>query len=398
MAQSPDHRPPGQLDLPPVPVTELGDGERLACLRLIRSENVGPVAFRTLINTYGGAEAALDALPVLARRGGRRTPNRICTREDAGREIDAAAAIGATPIFTIEPGFPAFLAAVDHPPPMLHVKGRKGLLNNRPALAIVGSRLCSAAGAALARRIAGELGRAGFVIVSGLARGIDGAAHEASLATGTIAVLAGGLDNVYPPEHAHLFEQIQETGTLVSERPPGFQPRGKDFPRRNRIISGMALGVLVVEAARRSGSLTTARFAGEQGREVYAVPGHPLDPRAEGTNQLIKFGARMVTTAEDIATDLAPMLRDWMPAAVEASRNRDNAAQVQQDSLSDLTANDRDRVRQALGPAPVTIDDICRTTAMPAGHVRAALLELSLAGRVEHHGQHLVSLTMPSGS
>ena len=323
MAQSPDHHLRGQLDLPPVPVTTLGDGERLACLRLIRSENVGPVAFRTLVNHYGGAEAALEALPDLARRGGRRRPSRICPPDRARRELDAATAIGATPIFTIEPGYPAVLAALDHPPPLLYIKGQSGLLNDQPTIAIVGSRLCSAAGAAFTRTISGELGRAGFVVVSGLARGIDAAAHDASLPTGTIAVLAGGLDNVYPPEHRQLYDRISEAGTLVSERPPGFQPRGKDFPRRNRIISGMAYGVLVVEAARRSGSLTTARFAGEQGREVFAVPGHPLDPRAEGTNQLIKSGARIVTTAEDIAADLAPMLRDWIPPSAIAVRLAD---------------------------------------------------------------------------
>ena len=294
----------------------------------------------------------------------------------------------------VEPGYPAVLAALDHPPPMLYIKGQSGLLNDQPTIAIVGSRLCSAAGVAFTRTISGELGRGGFVVVSGLARGIDAAAHETSLPTGTIAVLAGGLDNVYPPEHRQLYDRISEAGTLVSERPPGFQPRGKDFPRRNRIISGMAYGVLVVEAARRSGSLTTARFAGEQGREVFAVPGHPLDPRAEGTNQLIKSGARIVTTADDIAADLAPMLRDWVPP--ERDRGASSGSQpTRYEPMPDLDESDRDRVRRALGPAPVTIDDLCRATELPARHVRTALLELSLAGRVEHHGQHLVSLAEP---
>jgi len=283
----------------PLPVAPLDDAQRLACLRLIRSENVGPVTFRALINHFGGAQAALEALPEVARQGGRRRPVRICPRDVAEAELAVAATAGAVPLFTIEPGYPTLLAHVDVPPPLLYVKGRVDLLN-RQTIGIVGSRDASAAGHKIARDLARGLGEAGWVVASGLARGIDAAAHLAALATGTVAVLAGGIDVVYPPEHADLQARIGAEGCLVCEQPPGFSPRGQDFPRRNRIISGISSGVVVVEAAKRSGTLITARFAGEQGRDVFAVPGHPLDPRAEGTNQLIKDGAILVTDVEDI--------------------------------------------------------------------------------------------------
>lgn len=255
----------------PLPVSPLDDGERLACLRLIRSAHVGPATFRELINHCGGARQALAALPALMRRAGRNAV-RICPEGEAEAELAAAHKAGARPVFTIEPGYPAALAAIDAPPPLLYVKGLSEILN-RPALAIVGSRHASAAGLKLARQFARELSAAGLVIVSGLARGIDGAAHEASLEGGTVAVLAGGVDIVYPPEHAALQARIGESGCLLTEQPPGFVPRAKDFPRRNRLISGVSHGVLVIEAAHRSGTLVTARFAGEQGREVFAVPG-----------------------------------------------------------------------------------------------------------------------------
>jgi DNA processing protein len=263
--------PPSLFTPAPLPIAELTPAQRIACLRLVRTDGVGPTLFRDLINHYGGAEAALDALPELARRGGGSRPLRLCPRARAEAELEAAARIGATPVFTIEPGYPPHLAQVEAPPPMLYVKGDVSLLQ-RPAISIVGSRAASAAGHKLAGLFARDLGRAGLVIASGLARGIDAAAHEAALATGTVAVLAGGIDFVYPPEHAALQRQIGDTGCLLTEMPPGFQPRAKDFPRRNRLIAGLALGVVVVEAARRSGTLVTARFAAEQGREVFAIP------------------------------------------------------------------------------------------------------------------------------
>ncbi len=374
----------------PLPIAELEAEQRLACLRLIRSDNVGPVTFRELINHYGGAEQALDALPELARRGGRTL--RICPRDRAERELEAAAKIGARPVFTIEPGYPALLAHVDAPPPAVYVKGREGLLS-RPAIAIVGSRQASAAGLTLARRFAALLGQRGLVTVSGLARGIDAAVHEASLASGTIAVLAGGIDFIYPPENARLQAAIAETGCLVTEMPPGFEPRAKDFPRRNRLVSGMAHGVVVIEAARRSGTLSTARMAAEQGREVFAVPGHPLDPRAEGTNHLLKSGATLVTSADDVLDALAPVL-----AGSKVAQESSAAYASEPDAPAPLKpppligGSDRERVLGAMGPNPIAVDDLARATELGPRELRVILMELDLAGRIERHGQGLVSL------
>lgn len=371
----------------PLPVAALDHAQRLACLRLIRSDNVGPVTFRELINHYGGAERALEALPELARRGGRSI--RICPKDRAERELEAADRIGARPVFTIEPGYPAALAHLDAPPPALYIKGKAELFD-RPAIAIVGSRQCSAAGATLARRFASALGHHAVVTVSGLARGIDAAVHEASLASGTIAVLAGGIDHIYPPENAALQAAISAQGCLVAEMPPGFEPRAKDFPRRNRLISGLSLGVVVIEAARRSGTLLTARMALEQGRDVFAVPGHPLDPRAEGTNHLIKSGATLVTSADDVLQALAPLVPQ-NPGAEEAPHNYvAEPAPPRPPPL--IGQSDRERVTSALGPHPVALDDLARATALGARELRVVLMELDLAGRIERHGQSLVSL------
>lgn len=380
----------------PLPVAPLDDAARLACLRLIRSENVGPVTFRELINHYGGAQQALEALPEIARRGGRTI--RICPRDRALAELDHAAKLGAVPLFTIEPGYPALLAHLDVPPPLVYVKGRTGHLAS-PAVAIVGSRLASATGLAFARRIAAELGASGFVTVSGLARGIDAAVHEATLATGTIAVLAGGIDFIYPPENAALQDQIGREGCLVTEMPPGFEPRARDFPRRNRLVSGMSAGVVVVEAAKRSGTLVTARLAAEQGREVFAVPGHPLDPRAEGTNALIKGGATMITSAEDVIEALAPILSDRLVAREPAAAFVSAAVPAPlRPPPVPLGSEHRDLIATALGPAPVSADDLARATGLDARQVRAVLMELDLAGVIERHGASLVSLRAPTGT
>ncbi|MBY0225952.1 MAG: DNA-processing protein DprA [Hyphomicrobium sp.] len=372
----------------PLPVAKLDPEQRLACLRLIRSDNVGPVTFRELINHYGGAVQALDALPELAKRGGRTL--RICSQDRAERELEAAERIGARIIFTIEPGYPALLAHVDAPPPAVYVKGNTALVQ-RPAVAVVGSRQASAAGITLARRFGSDLGRRGLVIVSGLARGIDAAVHEASLSTGTIAVLAGGIDYIYPPENARLQAAIAETGCLVTEMPPGFEPRAKDFPRRNRLVAGMAHGVVVIEAARRSGTLSTARMAGEQGREVFAVPGHPLDPRAEGTNHLLKSGATLVTSADDVLEALAPALTgSSLMMEPHAAFEDVPPAPLRPPPL--IGKSDRDRVVVAMGPQPIPIDDLARATDLGARELRVILMELDLAGRIERHGQGLVSL------
>jgi DNA processing protein len=343
---------------------------------------------------FGSAERALEALPELSRRGGYRQPIRICPCEAAEAELRAAADIGARALIVGEPGYPETLAAIDPPPPLIYVKGNAGHLA-RPMLAIVGARNGSAAGQKLARLFASQIGAAGFVIVSGLARGIDAAAHEAALATGTVAVLAGGPDNVYPPEHSRLQREIAERGCLVTENPPGFAPRGQDFPRRNRIISGLALGVLIVEAARRSGTLVTARMAGEQGREVFAIPGHPLDPRAEGTNGLLKSGATLVTEPDDVLQALSPLLS--APLSPTRAPGRPTARQEAlpldgpQEPAS-LVEADRTRLLDALGPAPTDVDELARATGLSPRAIQAGLLELALAGRIERHGHHLVSL------
>ena len=410
---------PGLFTPAPLPVAALSDAGRLACLRLIRSENVGPVTFRELINHYGGAEQALQALPELARKAGRGRPISICPKARAEAELEAALRIGCVPLFTIEPGYPSALAHVAVPPPLLYAKGRLELLR-QTMVAIVGSRNGSAAGSRMTRMLAARLGAEGYVVTSGLARGIDSAAHEASLETGTVAVLAGGLDFIYPPENASLQARIAEQGCLVTEMPPGYQPRAQDFPRRNRIISGMALGVIVVEAARRSGSLITARMAAEQGREVMAVPGHPLDPRAEGPLGLIRDGATMITSPEEALAVLDPMrgqpYRHAPPGvgesraaplirtAEEASDQASHAAHRAR-SPDDLVGrpgaasepaephpDPADAVLAVLGPAPATLDEIARAAGLPAHVAKIALLELALAGRIEQHGGQLVSL------
>ncbi len=376
----------------PLPVAELGTAERLACVRLIRSENVGPVTFRALINHFGGAQAALAAVPELSRRGGRARPIRLCPADKAEAELERAEQAGAVPLFTIEPGYPVALAVIDAPPPLLYVKGDAALLD-RPIVSIVGSRQCSAAGTKLARVFAKELGRAGYVVASGLARGIDAVAHEAALESGTIAVVAGGIDVVYPPEHEVLQRTIGEQGCLITEMPPAFVPRGKDFPRRNRIISGISFGVLVVEAARRSGTLVTARLAAEQGREVFAIPGHPLDPRAEGTNRLLKSGATLVTEPDDLLSALAPLTGAYPTTSYEEAEAEQTAEPAPYAPLSD---SDRDRVIAALGTAPIDIDSLVRGTGLEIRQVQVTLIELALAGRIERHGSGFVSLS-PDG-
>jgi DNA processing protein len=361
----------------------LSDEERIDWLRLIRSENVGPRTFRTLLRYYGNARAALRALPELASRGGAKRPARIAAREEVERDLAAMRSLDAGFVAWGEPEYPRALGMIDDAPPLISVRGNIALLE-RPMVAIVGSRNASAAGAKITGRLARDLGQAGFAIVSGLARGIDAAAHRASLATGTIAVLAGGQDRIYPPEHADLLEAILAEGAALSEMPLGWEPRARDFPRRNRLISGLTLGLVVVEAARRSGSLITVRFALEQGREVFAVPGSPLDPRAEGTNGLLKQGATLVTEASDVTAVLEPILGRRIEPPAEAA-----PPPPEPEILPDTAA--RNRVLSLLGPTPVTLDDLVRLAEAPPGVVRTVLLELELAGRVERHRDGSVS-------
>jgi DNA processing protein len=361
----------------------LTDAQRLDWLRLIRSENVGPRTFRTLINHCGGAGAALKALPDLARRGGAMRPVRICSREEAEREIAAARRLGISLVALGEPDYPMLLAAIDDPPPLLAVRGNAAVLRRR-MVAIVGSRNASAAGVKMAERVARGLGAAGFAVVSGLARGIDAAAHRASLDSGTVVVLAGGHDHVYPPEHAPLLDDLMRAGAAVGEMPLGWEPRGRDFPRRNRLISGLAFGVVVIEAARKSGSLITARLALEQNREVFAVPGSPLDPRAEGSNGLIKQGAVLVTDADDVLEVLRPIAeRAPAPTAEEPPEDM---------PPPELAPDARARIIALLGPTPVSIDDLIRLSGSPASIVQTTLLELELAGRLARQRGCLVAL------
>lgn len=367
--------------------TRLTDAQRTAWLRLIRTDNVGPVTFRSLLNHYGSAEAALDALPELARRGGG-ARLRVVSAAEAEDEIAATRRIGGDVVALGEAGYPRELRTIEAPPPMVSVLTRTDVLA-RAAVAVVGSRNASAAGRTMAERIARGLGEHGLVIASGLARGIDAAAHAASLSTGTVAVLAGGLDHIYPPEHGPLLERIvEEGGAAISEMKLGWSPRAQDFPRRNRLISGMSVAVVIIEAARRSGSLHTARFGAEQGREVLAVPGSPLDPRAEGCNHLIREGATLVTCTDDVLAAIRPLL-DRLPDSqtpLEEPRGDDEG------SAGDPGESGRAAILTALGPTPVAVDLIIRHSGQPAAAVMIVLVELELAGRLERHPGGLVSL------
>ena len=365
--------------------TPLTDEQRIDWLRLIRTENIGPVTFRGLLRHCGSARAAIAALPDLARRGGAKAPARVVSREDAEREFEASRRRGVSFIALPEPDYPARLRMIDDAPPLIAVRGNTEVFS-KPMVAIVGSRNASAVGVKFADRLARNLGDGGFVIASGLARGIDAAAHRGSLATGTVAVLAGGHDHVYPPEHVALLETILADGAALTEMPLSWEPRAKDFPRRNRLISGLAAGVVVVEAARRSGTLITARFALEQGREVFAVPGSPLDPRAEGTNDLLKQGATLVTEAADIVTVLEPILRQPVAYSFREPNGDDWRAP------GDPDAGERERIVGLLGPIPVEIDELIRQSGASPAVVRTVLLELELAGRLTREAGARVAL------
>ncbi len=356
--------------------------DRIARLRLIRSENIGPITYFQLIARFGSAQAAIDAIPDLAARGGGRPP-RLAAKSAIEREAEEVERLGARYLFLGEPAYPPLLAELETAPPALIVKGHLSLLD-RPAVAIVGARNASAAACRYARTLARQLGEAGSVVVSGLARGIDSAAHDGALETGTIAVIAGGIDVVYPPENEARQQAIAGQGLLIAEQPPGLEPRARHFPNRNRIIAGLAHGVVVVEAAPRSGSLITARLANEAGREVMAVPGSPLDPRAQGCNQLIRDGATLIQTAEDV-------LEAIRPGEIRPFRQPERGF-VPAETSADAEQAQREQVIGLLSVTAVAVDEIVRQSGLSAPIVQTVLLELELAGRLERHAGGRVSL------
>lgn len=361
----------------------LTESEKQAWLRLIRSESIGPVTFWALLERFGSADAALRKLPDLALRGGARKPIILASDQTCRDERARGEAHGARLLAFGEDGYPDALARLDPAPPLIWVKGARSVVT-KPCVAIVGARNASALGRRFAAQIAADLGEAGFAVASGLARGIDAAAHEGALKTGTIAAIAGGIDKIWPPENAKLAQDLQQNGCLISEMPVGLDAQARHFPRRNRLIAGLSLGVVVVEAALQSGSLITARYALEANREVFAVPGSPLDPRARGSNDLLRQGATLVEGLDDILSVLAPNLTRPIPKSNPFPEPL---------TPSDLAGDPKLQIRLAelLGPAPTGIDELVRQTGAPPGAVAAALLELELAGRLTRHPGRQVS-------
>jgi DNA processing protein len=358
----------------------LGQDEAFARIHLLRSPNVGPVSYAQLLRRFGDARTALEALPGLAARGG--TAYRPAPHERIEQEVAAVRAAGARYLFHDIPGYPTLLGQIEGAPPILTVRGDPSLAA-KPCVAIVGARNASAAAIKLARDFARALADAGFGVVSGLARGIDGAAHEGALPA-TVGVIASGIDIAYPPQHRALQERIADEGLLIAEQPPGTEPRGSHFPSRNRIIAGLALGTLVVEAAPRSGSLITARLAGETGREVMAIPGSPLDARSHGCNQLIREGAVLVQTPEDVVELLSGFDGNPGTSLQEAQWHY----QPPEEDLADEPAD----IAALLTTAPVPVDELVRQSGESAGGVQLALLELEIAGRLVRHAGGRVSL------
>jgi len=370
---------------------ELSDGERLDWLRLSRSENVGPIGFFQLLERFGNAREALAVLPDLARRGGTTRKLRITTRAQAEAERDALTALGARLVAWGEPAYPLRLVAIDDPPPILACKG-SGTLAPRPGVAIVGARNASAIGLRFCRDLAHEIARHDLVVISGLARGIDRAAHEGALAStssgGSYAFIGASIDVVFPPENADLHERLAERGAIYAEMPLGSGVKAQNFPRRNRLIAGASLGVVVIEAAMKSGSLITARFAAAQGREVMAVPGSPLDPRCNGSNDLIRNGAALVERIDDVLAVIQPLLE---PGMFSAPPRRYSAPAGQPVCEQDVIQAHQ-KLEQLLSPSPVSIDEIIRQSGLAPSAIQAALLERELAGRLQRHRGNKVSL------
>ena len=363
-------------------MNSLSPASRLDWLQLIRTQTIGPVTFHRLIARYGTAAKALAALPDLSRNAGRAAPLKPADRGACEQELKEAEKHGSRLIAACETDYPAALKTVPDHPPLIYIRGHASLFE-KPAVAIIGARNASGVGRKIARMLAADLGAAGYVVTSGLARGIDGAAHDAALKTGTIAVVAGGVDVVYPPEHDELTERIAREGAVVSECAMGAQPTARDFPKRNRLISGLSRGVVVVEAAAKSGTLLTANFALEQGREVFAVPGSPLDPRCQGANRLIRDGATLVETAQDIIDALAGQSR----GAAAGGRDFLNWADGMKEGEPDpeKLASLRRQVLEILSFTPLHRDEILREADAPPGLVADTLLDLVLSGEAQEH-------------
>ncbi|WP_413987805.1 DNA-processing protein DprA [Labrys okinawensis] len=374
----------------------LTDGERLDCLRLIRCEGIGPISFKGLVDSHGSAGAVIEALPDIIRRSGRSL--RLPSEASLQRELAAMEKLGARFIAIGEPEYPEALASIDSAPPLIAVRGSLAVLS-KPMVAIIGARNASAVGQSVAAEMAANLANAGYAVVSGLARGIDKAAHEATLRSGTVAVVAGGLGKIYPPEHESLVQDLIGTGCVITEAPFDWVATARDFPKRNRIVSGLALGVVIIEAAMKSGSLITARLALEQGRELMAVPGSPRDPRHDGCNKLIRECATLVRHAGDVLEVIAPLVEQRslpVPSSRQAQPRFDfdaldgpPAPRTQPILSGDA---DQDRLVGLLGPSPVAMDDLVRASGLEPRRVQLILLDLDLAGRIERHGNGMVSL------
>lgn len=368
-------------------------GGLVARLRLARAENVGPRAYRALVRRFGSPEAALEALPRLAERGGRRLKAAALPDPAAiEREVEGLRRIGARCLALDDPSYPPLLGQIHDPPPVLTILGEPDLLT-RPSVAMVGARNASASGRRFAERLARDLAEAGYAVVSGLARGIDAAAHVGAIEGGTVAVVAGGVDVAYPPENGALQRKIAERGLLVGDQPLGVEPRAGHFPRRNRIVAGLALGVVVVEASDRSGALITARLAADNGRDVFAVPGSPLDPRARGPNRLIKDGAALVEHVDDIVDGLSAPGQGTLRLALPPEPPE--AVESDPEPLVEPAGDSRERFVEALGAQPVEVDELVRRCQVTAAEAQILLLELELAGRIERLPGNRVALASP---
>ena len=369
-------------------IRPLNKSEKIQWLQLFRSKNVGPVTFHQLLQQYGTAEKACEALPELAARGGLRGRFRVFPVSQARQEFEALTAMGGQLLASCEPSYSPLLRSISGAPPLLSALGHSVLLE-KPTVAIVGARNASVGGRRLAEVFAQGLGEQGYSVVSGMARGVDSHVHKASLVTGTCAVLGNGVDIAYPKENEDLYEQIRHQGLILSEMPLKSQALARNFPRRNRIISGLCLGCVVIEAGLNSGSLITADYALRQGREVFSVPGSPLDPRTSGSNELLRQGATLVENVDDILTILEPLRNK---EAKDLTLDMDYQPSLKSSNEIHIDTPARDAIREALSPVPLSVDSLVRHTKLPFPVVATVLIELELAGRLVRDPGNLVSL------